>query len=877
MKKTLAKIFLLIIIFTVFAGILASCAFRSSNTHECSTVYCYDENYHWIECTCDKDFLPQTHLGGSADCKEKAKCDVCGQPYGELKPHTYKKPAYDKDNHWNECVCGAKDASAAHNYVLSWSEDGHWLACDCGTKMNEEAHKGGKATCEAAAECEICKQIYGSLGHDWNDGELSLPASQNTMGMIKYTCKVCMETKNETVPAGTEIITRADIENALVSVAWAYYMKGTKIQYDSDSLSQIGGHYGGTCRHTRDVSPEFGTSHTSIYSVCTGYPTKVYLETLGRRIWEEKYSPNGVVTLWFWAAADNQPESGFREYYQTQKDPITENDRDTAVVRWADYEKYFTAEQDEFPYAESLGAFDSTAFFDWYKGGTLAYCKANGEDAYSYYLDGKKITPTDAMTLLTAYLTEQENGEYINVRPGDVMVEDGHTFLYIGNGYAIDCKGFKYDIKTGVDGVEESGALAGPLRTLQDILKRPSTDFVISRVLDYYTKDYDGDPGNDIIKFSGEAVEISEATKSRMEYPAMEIDRTVDITPFGTVEQGGTLTYTIKVSNFSNEENYRIWMRVDDKEYSEVIYRDVVITERIPEGTELVGASAGFTLTNGVLSWTKDINAGQTVEIRYTVRVKAEAGSVITSDGGTVANIPSNSISNKVGCAKMTAAQKDALIQISQTDTKSWSKTFGTDLAFAEEIYASLGIELNLPTVEEIVTNLFSPTLIEKQLSMTFYYNDKNDPIVMFVPQNEVSEQYSAVRSMVLDRYYGGYRFFATDLEKFKEQGIEGYDFPTELDKTVLEFRFDYLEVGDIIVYATAKNRTNTGMTGELASTKILIYVGNHTLIEMSSSGVGARYTGANAQAVLDASFKNANDIFFLLRPSQIMDVAVEN
>jgi hypothetical protein len=357
----------------------------------------------------------------------------------------------------------------------------------------------------------------------------------------------------------------------------------------------------------------------------------------------------------------------------------------------------------------------------------------------------------------------------------------------------------------------------------------------------------------------------------------MEIDRTVDITPFGTAEQGGTLTYTIKVSNFSNEENYRIWMRVDDKEYSEVIYRDVLITERIPEGTELVGASAGFTLTNGVLSWTKDINAGQTVEIRYTVRVKAEVGSVITSDGGTVANIPSNSISNKVGCAKMTAAQKDALIQISQTDTKNWSKTFGTDLAFAEEIYASLGIELNLPTVEEIVTNLFSPTLIEKQLSMTFYYNDKNDPVVMFVPQNEVSEQYSAVRSMVLDRYYGGYRFFATDLEKFKEQGIEDYDFPTELDKTVLEFRFDYLEVGDIIVYATAKNRTNTGMTGELASTKILIYVGNHTLIEMSSGGVGARYTGANAQAVLDASFKNTNDIFFLLRPSQIMDLAVEN
>ena len=114
-------------------------------------------------------------------------------------------------------------------------------------------------------------------------------------------------------------------------------------------------------------------------------------------------------------------------------------------------------------------------------------------------------------------------------------------------------------------------------------------------------------------------------------------------------------------------------------------------------------------------------------------------------------------------------------------------------------------------------------------------------------------------------------------IEKFKEQGMDGYDFPAELDKTILEFKFDYLEVGDIIVYAKAENRTNTGMTSKLASTTILIYAGNNTLIEMPSSGAGACYTGTKAQAVLDASFKNTNDIFFLLRPSQAMDMAVED
>ena len=874
--KTAVKslIFMLVILMSV--GVLTSCPHEEEHVHDFSSVYYYDENYHWIQCDCSETSQTEAHSGGEASCVSHAKCAICGQSYGELQAHEYTDTVYDGESHWNECVCGARDASVAHSYKLMWNENEHWSECSCGAKIGVEAHKGGTATCTDRAVCEACNQSYGVLGHIWNDGELTTPATEATAGTVTYTCKACGETKSEVVPTGTKILTRADIEDALVSVAWAYYMKETKIQYDSDSLSKIGGHWGGTCRHTRDVSPEFGTSDTCIYSVCTGYPTKIYHETLGRCIWEEKYSPNGVVTLWFWVAADNQPEDGFREYYTTTKDPLTENDRDTAIVRWADYAKYIQDEQDELPYAESLGTFDSTSFFDWYQDGTLEYRKAEGETAYSYYLNGKKITPAEARTLLMGYLTEKKDGEYVNVRPGDVIVEDGHAFFYIGNGYAIDCKGFKYDINTGVDGIEESGALAGPLRTLAITLERAASDFIISRPLDYYTKDYDGDPGNDIIKFNGEFVDITEATESRMEYLAMEIDRTVDITPYGTAEKGGTLTYTVKVSNKSNESNYQLWMRVQDQDYSSVNYQNVVITERIPEGTELVSATVGYTLTDGVLSWTVDIDAAQAATISYTVRVTAEVGSVITSEGGTVAKIPSNSISNTVGCSKLTDAQKDALTQISQSSTGKWKTLYGTDLAFAEGIYAELGIKLELPTVKELVENLFTPTLFEKQISMTVYYNDKDTPIVMFVPQTEVSEEYSVARSMLLDRYCGGYRFFATDLEKFEEQGMEGYDFPAELDKTILEFRFDYLEVGDIIVYAKAKNRTNTGMTSELASTKILIYVGNNTLIEMTSSGAGARYTNEEAQMVLNASFKYTNDIFFLLRPSQVMDMDVE-
>ena len=198
----------------------------------------------------------------------------------------------------------------------------HWNVCACGAKTNEEAHTGGVATCTSRATCTVCNQVYGAFGHDWNDGELIVPVTESESGTARYTCKECFATVDEAIAAGTEIFTRADIEEALVSVAWAYYVKGTKIQYDSNSITKIGGHYGGICRFTRDVSPEFGTSDTTIYSVCTGVPAKIYLEAIGRRIWETKYTPNGVVTMWFWVAADNQSEEGFRDYYKTQKDPI---------------------------------------------------------------------------------------------------------------------------------------------------------------------------------------------------------------------------------------------------------------------------------------------------------------------------------------------------------------------------------------------------------------------------------------------------------------------------------------------------------------------------------------------------------------------------
>lgn len=53
-----------------------------------------DSATHWHECSvCGKKLDVSAHEGGTATCKDKAVCTVCGQPYGTLAEHTYIEKA----------------------------------------------------------------------------------------------------------------------------------------------------------------------------------------------------------------------------------------------------------------------------------------------------------------------------------------------------------------------------------------------------------------------------------------------------------------------------------------------------------------------------------------------------------------------------------------------------------------------------------------------------------------------------------------------------------------------------------------------------------------------------------------------------------------
>ena len=176
------------------------------HTHTYSTEWSTDSANHWHECSCgDKKDLAahvdanndhncdvcgwkmSDHTGGTATCKDKATCTICGQKYGSLAGHNYKTEwSTDETNHWHECsVCGDKKDEAAH---VDANNDHN---CDvCGKKTSD--HTGGTATCKDKATCTICGQKYGELAAHNYKTEWSTDETNHW-----HECSVCGDKKDE--------------------------------------------------------------------------------------------------------------------------------------------------------------------------------------------------------------------------------------------------------------------------------------------------------------------------------------------------------------------------------------------------------------------------------------------------------------------------------------------------------------------------------------------------------------------------------------------------------------------------------------------------------------------------------------------------------
>ena len=125
---------------------------------------------------CGATTEPEDCSGGTATCKEPAKCDKCGGSYGEVNPDNHKqaaKPRHvgDVDNQKHEYYCEL-----------------------CDTSLRTEECSKTPATCLGPATCIKCGQSYGDVSakHDY-------VWKSNGDGTHSQVCKHCNEKKDNAV------------------------------------------------------------------------------------------------------------------------------------------------------------------------------------------------------------------------------------------------------------------------------------------------------------------------------------------------------------------------------------------------------------------------------------------------------------------------------------------------------------------------------------------------------------------------------------------------------------------------------------------------------------------------------------------------------
>ena len=132
--------------------------------------------------------------GGTATCKDKAVCEICGQPYGELGEHNYGEwivavPSTCKATgtlgHYACSVC-EKNFDIDKNELESLIID-----------IDPDAHFDGE---DENSNCDYCQASL-CTEHAWNDGEVVTEATCVTAGSEKFTCTACGTTETRTVNA----------------------------------------------------------------------------------------------------------------------------------------------------------------------------------------------------------------------------------------------------------------------------------------------------------------------------------------------------------------------------------------------------------------------------------------------------------------------------------------------------------------------------------------------------------------------------------------------------------------------------------------------------------------------------------------------------
>ncbi len=563
-------------------------------------------------------------------------------------------------------------------------------------------------------------------------------------------------------------------------VAKAFYLKGDKIQYEGSRSNQF-------------VAPEDITEQSSSYMVCSWFTFAVYYNAFGLVIPQTTSKINSY---------------GKSYYGKTgHSDVVLFRDLTTLSTSTAD-KKAFKSEL-----LTKLQVGDVITYFDSVKNkghATLVY-------DFEYDATGNK---TNAIILHSTSnwvkgISKLTNGIGWNSKaPNSITGIDEGTVQYI-----------KLDsIINGAVGKKDYFTVYRPLA----INKNNNRSY--NRVA------CGGSGAIDKITCSSELSTFEQKTSSsaRLQYPGIQIEKTVDAFNGNVVEPGDTLTYDIAITNNSNAN-----------------YQNISIIENIP--SSLISADGGA----AQLNWTiGTIRAGATYHHKYSVKVKEDEsleGQEIISTG-SVAGIPSATITNTIG-RNLNSEEKTAVVAAYNNLKNTYR---GAELI--DKIYeTAMDYSLNLKNAKLWAHHNKSgnsANIKNGNINCNPYYEASDSGALLknqsgsYNGKNAMLNAQHKLAKNVLSNYYSALVFTYEDITSCSYKNVlpkfwSAYkDDPAaaELSDRATRVYPESLQTGDVLIYA------NTGTTKE-GEDSVTHENGTYAFIWIEDGTGGGNFYGVNSLA----------------------------
>ena len=482
-----------------------------------------------------------------------------------------------------------------------------------------------------------------------------------------------------------------DAQKAFKEVAYAYYMRGTNLQYNS-------------MKSRGNFPPEDATSQNINYTVCSGLTRNIYKELLGILIPNDtdpllRYSRTliGKRPEVILSASKNSTSSGNNENENEDEindaidDDTNNEDTDEEITYTIKFADGNTDEEYDMNQKESILPYLRCGDVFTYTGHTMVI--------YDLIFDEDENV-VDAWVMQSTYngnayvVTKQPRSEQKVEALGDIQNENGKKIttageINFGRGlYSLHYENRKNKYTQDYQGTVRYGKLSDSWAYFKN-----KDEYSVLRFTDR------DDDGNAVLNYKGtgnkvdetgkeehnnEIINLSEKDKGRLKYSKLYIEKTVDACTDDFVKEGDILTYQILVKNKS-ENSYT---------------NDLKVTENISEFVTYQNNSENITKSNSQTDANNKVNklewnlgklqSGEEKIITYKVKVnKNTCGQTIESTG-KVGNIDSSNVTNKIR-NELTSSQK----KIIEDNYDNLSKSYkGKELI--DKIYEKLGIDLKL-------------------------------------------------------------------------------------------------------------------------------------------------------------------------------------